>query len=106
MAEDAAVFVAADPAAVAYTSTVAVSKRENKENPRNFAAAALQGCPGVSAAAAEAVLTAFGGTLAGVWAADETALATVQVGKRRLGPTVAKRLWALLHGGDAPLSNP
>ena len=98
MAEDSGVFLATDPAAVAYSSTVAVSKKENRDNPRNFAAAALQGCPGVSAAAAEAVLSAFSGTLAGVWAADETALAAVVVGKRRLGPAVAKRLWRCLHG--------
>lgn len=99
IAADAAVFVAADPAALAYSSTVSVSKRENRDNPRNFAAAALQGCPGVSAAAAEAVLTACGGTLTGVWAAEEAALAAVVVGKRRLGPAVAKRLWNCLHGG-------
>lgn len=95
--EDRAVFVAADPAALAYSSTVAVSKRENRDNPRNFAAAALQGCPGVSAAAAEAVLDAFGGTFSGVWEATEAALAAVVVGKRRLGPAVAKRLWTCLH---------
>ena len=97
MVEDAGVFVAADPAAVSYSSTMAITKKENRDNPRNFAAAALQGCPGVSAAAAEAVLTAFGGTLAGVWGADEAALAAVVVGKRRLGPAVAGRLWRNLH---------
>jgi ERCC4-type nuclease len=100
IAEDRAVFAAADPAAIAYTSTLAISKKENRDNPRNFAAAALQGCPGVSAAAAEAVLTAFGGSLSGVWAADEAALAAVVVGKRKLGPTVAKRLWRNLHGTE------
>jgi ERCC4-type nuclease len=96
---ESTVFVASDPTAVAYSSTVAVKKRANKEDPRNFAAAALQGCPGVSAAAAEAILTACGGTLTGVWAATEEALAAVLVGKRRLGPTVAKRLWGILHSG-------
>jgi len=90
------VFVSTDPAALAYSSTVTVTKRGNKEDPRNFAACALQGCPGISAAAAEAILTAFG-TLIGVMAADESALAAVQIGKRRLGPAVAKRLFALLH---------
>lgn len=97
MAEDPAVFAAAEAGAVAYTSTVAVTKRENRENPRNFAAAALQGCPGVSAAASEAILTACGGTFGGVWAASEAELAAVVVGKRRLGPAVAKRLHGLLH---------
>jgi ERCC4-type nuclease len=98
IAADPAVFVAADPAALAYSSTVSVSKRENRDNPRNFAAAALQGCPGVSAAAAEAILSAFGGTFTGVWGATEAALATVVVGKRKLGPAVAGRLWKNLHG--------
>lgn len=91
-----AVFVSTDPAALAYSSTVTVSKRGNKEDPKNFAACALQGCPGISAAAAEAILSAFG-TLTGVMAADEAGLTAVQVGKRRLGPAVAKRLFALLH---------
>jgi ERCC4-type nuclease len=97
IAEDPAVFSAVDPAAIAYASTLAISKKENRDNPRMFAAGALQGCPGVSAAAAEAVLAAFGGTLTGVWAAEEAALAGVVVGKRRLGPAVAKRLHTLLH---------
>jgi ERCC4-type nuclease len=100
LAEDPAVFAAADPAAVGYTSTLAISKKENRDNPRNFAAAALQGCPGVSAAAAEAVLTAFGGSFTGVWGADEAALAAVVVGKRKLGPAVAKRLWRNLHATE------
>ena len=95
---DPTVFVAADPAALAYSSTVTVSKRGNKEDPRNFAACALQGCPGVSSSVADAVLEAFGGTLTGVWGAEEAALAATPVGKRKVGPVVAKRLWGLLHG--------
>jgi len=94
---DPTVFVSADPAALAYSSTVTVSKRGNKEDPRNFAACALQGCPGVSASVADAVLEAFGGTLTGVWGAEEAALAATPVGKRKVGPVVAKRLWGLLH---------
>jgi ERCC4-type nuclease len=103
IAEDKAVFAATDPAGVSYMTTVAVSKKENRENPRNFACAALQGCPGVSAAVAEAVLDAFGGTFAGVWGATEAELAAVAVGpsgKRRVGPAVAKRLWKNFHGGE------
>jgi hypothetical protein len=92
-----AVFVTTDPAAVPYSSSVTISKRGNKEDPKHFAACALQGCPGISAAAAEAILTSFGGTLAGVFAAEEVALAGVQIGKRKLGPAVAKRIHALLH---------
>jgi ERCC4-type nuclease len=93
------VFVAADPAALAYSSTVSITKKANREDPRNFASAALQGCPGISAAAAEAILTAVGGTFNGIWSATEAELAAVQIGKRRLGPTVARRLLGLLHGG-------
>lgn len=104
IADDPKVFVLTDAATVGYTSTVAISKKENRENPRNFACAALQGCPGVSAAAAEAVLSAFGGTFGGVWRAEEAALAVVQVGKRKLGPAVAKRLWGVLHAGGETLT--
>lgn len=96
MSEDATVFAATDPAGIAYTSTVSVTKKGNKEDPRNFAATALQACPGVSAAVAEALLDACGGTLAGVFAADEATLAAAPVGKRRVGPAVAKRLVGLL----------
>jgi len=89
------VFASTDPAALPYSSTVSVTKRGNREDPRNFAACALQGCPGVSAAAAEAILSL--GTLEQVFAASEAALAAVVVGKRKLGPAVAKRLYGLLH---------
>lgn len=91
-----AVFVATDPAALAYSSTVSVTKKGNKEDPKNFAACALQGCPGISSAAADAILTTFG-NLTAVMAAEEAALAVVQVGKRKLGPAVANRLYTLLH---------
>lgn len=94
---EAEVFVLADPAALAYSSTVTVSKRGNKEDPKNFALCALQGCPGVSSAVADAVLGACGGTLTGVWAAEETTISSVAVGKRKVGPVVAKRLYGLLH---------
>lgn len=91
-------FVAADPAAVSYSSTVRVQKSANREDPRNFALAALQGCPGVSAAVAEAVLTGCGGTLAGVMGADAATIAAIAVGpKRKVGPAVAKRLCAILR---------
>jgi ERCC4-type nuclease len=90
------VFIEQDPSALAYSSTVSVTKKGNKEDPKNFAACALQGCPGISSAAADAVLTAFT-NFTGVMAAEESALAAVQVGKRKLGPAVAKRLWTLLH---------
>jgi ERCC4-type nuclease len=92
---EAEIFVQADPAALAYSSTVTISKKGNMD-PTNFALCTLQGCPGVSSAAATAILNTFG-SLVGVLAAEETAFAVVQVGKRKLGPAVAKRLWGLLH---------
>lgn len=93
------VFVLADPAALAYSSTVTVSKRGNREDPKNFALCTLQGCPGVSSPVAEAVLAGFGGSLGGVWAAEESAIASVAINaKRKVGPVVAKRLYGLLHG--------
>jgi len=95
-----AVFVQADPAALAYSSTVSVSKRGNKDDPRNFVACALQGCPGISSAAADAILAACGNTLTGVMGTEEVSLASVTVGKRKLGPVVAKRLWGLLHAAS------
>ena len=97
IAEDATVFRATDAATVTYSSTVAVSKKANKEDPHNFAATALQACPGVSSAVAEAVLSSLG-SFAAVFAADEATLAAVKLTeKRRVGPAVARRLFGLLH---------
>lgn len=95
---DAAVFVAQDGAAKEYTHSVSVNKRANKDDPKTFAALALQQCPGVSATVADAVLTTGGGTLTGVWGLTEVAIAATKLSeKRRVGPAVAKRLWTLLH---------
>ena len=94
--EEPAIFVATDAGALSYASTVTVSKRGNRDDPKNFALAVLQGCPGISCAAATAILGAFT-TLTGVLAAEEAALAAVLVGKRKVGPVVAKRLHGLLH---------
>ena len=97
---DPVVFVLEDGAAKEYSHTVSISKRANREDPKNFASTVLQQCPGVSAPVADAVLAAFGGTLAGVWAAEEAAIAKVPITeKRKVGPAAAKRLWGLLHHG-------
>ena len=85
---------------LSYTDVQHVTKRANKDDPKAFATAALQGCPGVSAKAAAAVLDALGGTLTTVFAAEEAQLAAVKVGERKLGPAVAKRLYALLHASQ------
>lgn len=83
---------------LSYTDVMATTKKANKDDPRAFALGALQGCPGVSAKMAAAVLEVCQGSLEGVMAADEAVLAGVKVGERRVGPAVAKRLYALLHG--------
>jgi ERCC4-type nuclease len=92
---DVTMFVAADPAAVSYSSTVKVTKAGNMDA-KQFALCTLQGCPGVSNAVAEAILNAFG-TLTHVLAAEEASIAAVVVGKRKVGAAVAKRLYGLMH---------
>ena len=82
---------------LSYTDVQHIQKKANKDDPKAFVIAALQGCPGVSAKAAMAILDAVGGTLTAVMAAEETALAEIKVGTRKFGPAVAKRLYALLH---------
>ncbi len=98
------VFVLQDGAQKAYTDTVSVSKRGNKEDPAVFASVVLQACPGISSSVAAAILKACGGTMAGVWAATEAELAAAPITeKRRVGPAVAKRLMGLLHGSPGAL---
>ena len=106
MEAEPAVFVATNAAGLSYSSTVSVTKKGNREDPRNFALCTLQGCPGVSAAVAEAILTACGGTLEGVMAAQEETIAAANTSgsakkPRKVGPTVAKRLVGLLHAASA-----
>ena len=98
IAKEPTIFVPEDGAQKAYAHTVSVTKRGNREDPAAFAATVLQACPGVSAAVADAVLKACGGTLTGVWGASEADLAAAPITeKRRVGPAVAKRLYGLLH---------
>lgn len=87
---------------LSYTDVMAPTKKANKDDPRAFAMTALQGCPGVSAKSAGAILEACQGSLTGVLAADEGTLAGIKAGERRVGPAVAKRLYALLHGKVNP----
>ena len=96
VAADASVFVATDAGSVSYASTVSITKRGNKEDPTIFAATILQACPGVSSAVATALCTHYG-SFTKVFEADAETIATVVVGKRKVGPVVAKRLHGLLH---------
>ena len=90
-------------AALRSIDSIHVVKKSNAADPKHFAVACLAQCPGVSAKVAEAVLEACGGSLQGVIAASAADIAAVTVGKKRVGPAVANRLWGLLHGvgGDA-----
>ena len=85
------------PTELSYVESRGVTKGANSDDPKVFATSVIGCCRGISTAGALAVLEAFG-SLAGVWAASESALAAVQVGKQKLGAVKAKRLWTLLHG--------
>lgn len=92
LTEDATVF---EGEQLSYTDVQHVTKKANKDDPKAFACAALQGCPGVSAKSAAAIWE-----VAQTWPRllemTEKGLAEIKVGERRLGPAVAKRLHALL----------
>jgi ERCC4-type nuclease len=81
---------------ISYTDVMHATKKANKDDPKAFACAALQGCPGVSAKSAIAIWSATG-SWTKLLEIDEKVLADIKVGERRLGPAVAKRLWALFH---------
>lgn len=82
---------------LSYSDVTTFTKRGNKDDPKQFALAALQQCPGVSVGIARSILEEFE-TLEGVFAAEESQIAVLKNGTRKVGPAVAKRLFALLHG--------
>jgi ERCC4-type nuclease len=82
---------------LSYSDVTTFTKKGNKDDPKQFALAALQQCPGVSVGIARAILEEFE-SLEGVFAAEESAIAVLKNGTRKVGPAVAKRLFALLHG--------
>jgi ERCC4-type nuclease len=87
------------PAKLSYVEAAGGGKKSaNRDDPYTFAAHVLQGCRGISAAAAKAILDAHSGTLKGVWDASAETLAATPVNKRKLGKAVADRLHSLLHG--------
>jgi ERCC4-type nuclease len=99
LAEDSRVFELQGGEAVAYSSTIQVTRKGNREDPAIFASAVLQQVPGVSHAIASAILEKAGGHFQGVWNLPEKELAAIQVSeKRKVGPAIAKRLWSLFHG--------
>lgn len=81
---------------LSYSDVTSFTKKGNKEDPTQFALAVLQQCPGVSAAAAKAILGVYK-TLPTVFATPVEELQKVQVGSRKLGPVVAKRLLSLFN---------
>lgn len=93
LTEDAAVF---EGEQLSYTDVQHVTKKANKDDPKAFACAALQGCPGVSAKSATAIWEVVQ-TWPRLLEMTEKELAEIKVGERRLGPAVAKRLWTLFH---------
>lgn len=82
-----------------YTSTIKNhTKGEQRDDPHNFAVSVLSCCKGISPQTAEAILKQTGGNLPGVWAKTESELASLQLTeKRKLGPAMGKKLFALLH---------
>lgn len=81
---------------VSYTDVQHVTKKANKEDPRAFALAVLQGCPGISAKSAAAIWDASQ-SFQKLLEMSENVIANIKSGERRVGPAVAKRLWTLLH---------
>lgn len=93
LTDDSTVF---DGEQVSYTDVQHVTKKANKDDPKAFACAALQGCPGVSSKSATAIWE-----VAQTWPRllemTQKELAEIKVGERRLGPAVAKRLRTLFN---------
>ena len=89
------------PATMTYVETRGVSREANSDDPLVFATCVLTACRGISVAGAKAVLEGCGGSLEGVWKADEATLAGLQVGKQKFGAVKARRLYGLLHAGVA-----
>ena len=97
--KDVTTFVLEDGAQKAYTHSVLVTKKANRDDPKTFASLMLQQCPGLSATTADALLDSFENTFSGVFNATEASIAVVKINeKRKVGPVLAKRLFSLLHG--------
>lgn len=92
--EDPSVFIIPETN-VPYTELVGNSKKANRN--ANTASAMLQQVTGVSDSIASALLTKFG-SFSKLYEASEKEIAETKVSeKRKVGPAVAKRLWATFH---------
>ncbi len=87
------------PAQLSYVDARGSTRTSNSDDPEIFAVSVLQCCRGISSTGAQAILKACGGTLTGVWNAEQGALAAIPMGKQKVGPARAKRLYELLHKG-------
>lgn len=92
--DDATVF---DGTQISYTDVQHITKKANKDDPKAFAIAALQGCPGISAKSATTIWEGVNGSWQRLLEMTEKDLIEIKVGERRLGPAAAKRLWSLFH---------
>lgn len=88
---------------ISYTDVNKVTKKANAEEPKTFAIACLQQCPGVSLKVATTLVETLGG-FQGVLQATIQDLSAVKVGQKKLGTIVATRLYNLLRGGEQTTS--
>lgn len=84
------------PATMTYVETRGSTRQANTDDPLVFSTSVLSCCRGVSVSIAQELLKAFG-SLDGVFAATQQALAAVKVGKQSFGKVKAERLHGLLH---------
>jgi ERCC4-type nuclease len=83
-------------AAAVYSEAIHVRKAENS-TPDRVVRSMLRVVPGLGPTAVEGVAVAVGSSLTRLLALTEAELAAIPVGKRRLGPALARVLYAVLH---------
>lgn len=83
-------------AASAYSEAIHVRKADNSTPERVFQSL-LRVVPGLGPAAVEGIASAVGSSLTRLIALTEAEVAAIPVGKRRLGPALARVLYSVLH---------
>ena len=83
-------------AAAVYSEAIHVRKAENS-TPDRVVRSMLRVVPGLGPTAVEGVAVAVGSSLTRLLALTEAELAAIPVGKRRLGPALARVLYAVRH---------